>query len=139
MVFWLIIIIGTIVTIGVTVTDIEIRREDEVMESFFIALSSTVIGAAMEYVLYHVIALLIGSLASRTHHTAISANLLLYQATHENTGLATQKEAKRKQPIIVAAVNERTTAPTVDWICPKCGCMNKAGNMFCQKCKSVPQ
>ena len=70
--------------------------------TFFINLIDAAICAFIEYCIYHVVALLIGALASITQHTKATAKLLEYQLS-------------KGEPVDVAE-NE--------WQCKKCGSIN---------------
>lgn len=90
--FWLIIIFGIITAIeaSFTVTVEEVTHgtyytwtETETTTTFewevlLVSIVETALYAFIEYCVYHVLALLVGSLASMVQHTKITANIALY-------------------------------------------------------------
>lgn len=84
--------------------------------TFFMNLVDAAIRAFIEYCIYHVVALLIGSLASITQHTKATAKLLEYQLSKD-------------EPVDVA---------NGEWQCKKCGRVNSdyVGTCSCGNTKA---
>lgn len=94
--FWILIISGVILALTSSITTVEethgvyytyTTEETEFDFNIFVnAILSTALYAFIEYCTYHILALLIGSLASIVQHNKISADIALYTAT-KNEGI----------------------------------------------------
>ena len=99
--------------------------------------------AFLEYCAYHILALLIGALASITQNTIISANIALYKASqNRTTPVSTQTSAgivssnpsvQVPKPNAVQYVNHGPT-PVGMWTCKNCGTHNSLNYGQCKKC-----
>lgn len=70
----------------------------------------------MTYCASYLTSLLLGALASITHHTAITANLaLLEQSKHE------RQEAKTEETAVKPVAKDVTGKIMGKWVCPDCG------------------
>ena len=88
--FWVIIIFGVIIAITSSLSSEEVTKGTYYIytdiettfdiDLFLATVFETGIYALIEYLLYHIIALLIGSLASLVQHTRITANIALYNS-----------------------------------------------------------
>lgn len=150
MLFWALIIIGIINTITSAIdshqflnqigadTIEEIRKESAklgieiptVFETLVHNLLLWTFYAILEYCAYHVLALLVSSLASIVQHNRISANISLYKAAKDeniNDDYEEEKAIAQNQDI-----KKDTDLRFVD--CQKCGGENAHSQMFCQHC-----
>ena len=75
--FRVLIVLGIIISIIGLINDMD-YNEDQALPNLITTFTTWGIYAFIEYVSYHVIALLIGSLASIVQHTKITANVALY-------------------------------------------------------------
>lgn len=99
--------------------------------------------AFLEYCSYHVLALLIGALASITQNTIISANVALYKASQNWTSpTSTQTAAgivSSNPPVQSSNANavqyvNHGSAPVGMWTCQNCGTHNSLNYGQCKKC-----
>lgn len=113
--FVLIIVVGLILAITGSITEKEVVireatswREAETelktvfdFEKFIFSLLYTALSALLEYVIYHIIALFIGALATIVQSTRITANISLYKyATENNIPIEMNTENKTDKEII---------------------------------------
>jgi len=129
---WFIIVWGLVTSISGAYVLEEVKYEWMEPEKEFVAalfVESVIewtIYALLEYFAYHILALLVGSLASIVQHTKITANIAMFEA--ENGSLramnATTNHSQQKTPV--------NTQPKY-WTCD-CGTENSANSMFCESC-----
>lgn len=111
--FWAIIIIGVITAVTSSfyeVSSVYNYRTETKFDwgMFFLQLVDTALYAFIEYCVYHVVALLIGALASITQNTRATARILEYKETVGKDGvLGMNREPKENE-----------------WKCSKCGTIN---------------
>lgn len=123
----ILIIIGIISTIGQAVLVAE-DNVDFVFLTVITSIATWTFYAFIEYCVYHVLSLLIASLATIVQNTRITANVAIYNAAKEEgnpngeTGYSSSK-----------LDNERTSGSTL-WICKECGTKNAVGNVYCVDC-----
>lgn len=113
--FIIVIVVGLIFSIDTSIVEKEVivkeatswrDAETEIktvfeFENFLISLLYVAISALLEYVIYHVIALLIGALATIVQSTRITANVSLYKyATENNIPIEINTENKTDKEII---------------------------------------
>ena len=128
--FWFIIAGGVISIIASMI------NEQMTTDLFIITVVETGIWAFVEYCAYHVIALLIASLATIVQNTRISANIALY---HEAKAEGFIKE----EPKSASTVKQSTTVSpdkpvsAEAWSCVKCGRKNPAGTNICSLCGQI--
>ena len=135
-IFWVIVIIGAVVSVVEAVDTHEFRSEyryeleelerlgtpvPTVAEVFISNILTWGFYAFLEYCAYHVLALLISALASITQNTMISANVALYNA---NAG----------KNSVLGNTSGYAPAPDGMWSCPMCGTHNKNEYGQCKKC-----
>ncbi len=89
--FWTIILVGLVVAILISV-------EASSESGFFIAILITLFYAFLEYCAYHIIALLIGSLASIVQHNKITANISLYKVAKEEGFVDDEPKEEKPEP-----------------------------------------
>ena len=142
--FKLIIVYGIYSTIRILFTN---SSDDEA--TLILALISSIITwsfyAFVEYIAYHVLALLVSALAYITHNSLISANIALYEASKNidpseknmeepektfdvKTSVRTSNSANSAKPV------QFTPAPDGMWLCKNCGTHNKNEYGQCKKC-----
>ena len=83
--------------------------------------------AFLEYCAYHVLALLIGALASITQNTIISANIAVFQANASAPAAATSQPTN-------TPLGVRTIIEDDKWICGHCKATNSMNYSQCKKC-----
>ena len=155
--FWILIIIGVIDTImaGINAHELieqigaetveEIREASAelgieiptVFEALVNNLLSWTLYAFLEYCSYHILALLVGSLASIVQHTKITANITLYNSakadgitdTKENINNGNIEEDFSKK---LAEIPNSNIGKT--WECKNCGSKNSQGSLCCKTC-----
>ena len=112
--FFILIIVGILDTVFSTIT----TTSDTV--AIYVVSNALLWGlyAFIEYCAYHVIALLVGSLATIVQNTKITANIALYNAA-------------KNEP----ATKDITPAPINDgWTCNSCGATNNKTDTRCKNC-----
>lgn len=118
-------------------------------ESICLSLLRWALYAFLEYCAYHVLALLIGALATITQNSAITANIALYN-TSQTGNAADKKEAPGAFSNVTAPQNtpseirknnvSKKTAPLSSfdhkesWVCNSCGKENAGFYLRCQGC-----
>ncbi|MBQ6997585.1 MAG: hypothetical protein IJN60_04335 [Oscillospiraceae bacterium] len=146
--FWFLIIYGVLTAITTSIITEEVVHgtyyqwtETETTFNFVIFLTSiaeTVLYAFLEYCAYHVLALLVSSLALITQNTIISANVALYEASHCATANATitpDEVATASSSHPQTHTNKPNTPPTPGtWACKHCGTNNSTNYSQCKKC-----
>ena len=135
----ILIIIGIISTIGqaIQVADID---EDLVFITVITSMITWILYAFIEYCAYHVLSLLIASLATIVLNTRITANVAIYNVAKEE-GLFNEKPETHTSPTtkqtsaysLSKLANEKTNSNGA-WICKECGTKNNAGNLYCKDC-----
>ena len=130
--FILLIIIGAItsVVLGVVAADAA-HYSDEILaflSAFFASALAWALIAFVEYLTYHVFALLTSALASIVQNTIISANVALLTASQEFSCEDSSEELP-EETLVSTAAN-----PTDCWICKSCGQHNKKTASFCVAC-----
>lgn len=138
--FWIIVIAGIINSITTSIVSTEeIRgtfytytetKTEFSFEIFLTSLLSTGFYAFLEYCLYHIVALLIGSLASIVQNTRITADIAIYKAAKDETGANNSKQDKKDEWSSKAAKENPTEKA---WACGKCGYVNSSG-IYCKDC-----
>ena len=99
--------------------------------AFILSAASFALVAFIEYCTYHVLALLISSLACIVQNTIISANVALFSASQEFGSDESSFEADVPETDIP---DETPAAPSSGWICKSCGQHNKQTAAFCVAC-----
>lgn len=139
--FWVIIIVGLIISIlaANTTKDIsdELYRYTDTESSvnsivLIISFGITAICAFIEYCTYHAIALLIASLATIVQNTKITANVALYN-TAKKDGLLNKETENSASSTQFKSVNG-TPINKNSWICKECRTENNISNMSCKNC-----
>lgn len=86
--FWILLVVGVIASFAVSTDFEELMRyglEDAFNGSMlFESLFQTALYAFLEYCAYHIIALLVGALASIVQNTKVSADLALYASSQDS-------------------------------------------------------
>ncbi len=148
--FWFIVVSGLIMSITSSITVREITKgmyytytdtETSFDFALFItSLVSTAIYAFIEYCVYHVLALLISSLATIVQNTRIAANVALYNAAKEE-GIpnkeqesSTSSASKQNVGYSLSKLADEKTNTNGSWICKECGTKNDASNLYCKDC-----
>ncbi len=153
--FWFIVISGIAIAIYTSISTVEVTKgtyytytKTETkfdVELFITALLDTARYALIEYFAYHVIALLIASLATIVQHTKITANIALYNAaktynideventTDDMTDVEEVNEQENTEPVEQKKMFEEVI-PTEKWVCQKCGASNSKHSMCCSTC-----
>lgn len=117
-------------------------RETFDFEIFIPLLLETALYAFIEYCTYHVLALLISSLASIVQHTKITANIALYNCA-KTEGIADETENISNNTAAPADAksnySKKLSDITVDnssnsWKCSNCGSTNPQGALSCKTC-----
>ncbi len=155
--FWALIIIGTIVTLVRTIEAYELLEDlgtsvdlnklaasgieiPTVSDVFLSNLFRWGLYAFLEYCAYHALALLISALASITQHTIISANIALYEASKNSVSCSSSQNAPQSpvsnnsKPTSFTRPVTYTPAPEGMWSCKYCGTHNKGEHGQCKKC-----
>lgn len=173
--FWIIIIFGVFATINAAIETqnlIDIIGADNVAQirEFYIemgveipSMTEAIINSLLQWALYaflehcayHVLALLIGALATITQNTAITANVALYNAhTHvraekasaettspkkENNETCTVQNGIPEAPAPQKEASQNISSPSSfdhkeSWVCDKCGKENDGFYLRCQGC-----
>ena len=125
--FWAIIGIGTILAFTTAFVETgEGRYTDKEFDFwlFVFNLAKTALYAYLEYIVYHVLALLIGSAASVVQNTKISADVALYRAAVDGLGNSPFDDG--------TVVPEQIGNQMVR--CPKCGSVQPSGRETCLDC-----
>lgn len=120
--FWILIIGGIILSIVTSITTETVVKgtyytytDTETtfnFITFITALAVTALSAFLEYILYHTIALLIGSLATIVQSTKITANINLYKYAKDNN-----------QPLESIDKTNVDNSSSHNWRCENCGLM----------------
>ena len=154
--FWLLIIGGLIFSIGASIVEKEVvvkeatywrEAETEIkkvfnIEIFVPLLTEIALYAFIEYCTYHIVALLIGALASIVQHTKITAEIALYNVqnnkTKEKPIAKVQNNIKNTtitedNSIVTNGISNMDTKPNVI-ICSECGFEQPSGRAMCWKC-----
>lgn len=88
--------------------------------------------AFLEYCAYHILALLVGSLASIVQHTKITANIAMFEAEYGRPQVT--NDATNHSHIKSTAQVKTTQATKAKyWTCD-CGTENSANSLFCESC-----
>ncbi len=87
--------------------------------------------AALEYLAYQTVALLVAALASLVQHTRISADVALYRAA-EAEGFVEDEEDVEEADATEEDEDEEPV-PSV-WVCKACGSTNPQGVLNCRAC-----
>ena len=147
MLFRILIVAGIIMSIIMLVQND--HDEFVAFSSAFSTLATWALYAFIEYCSYHIIALLISSLASITQSTLITANITLYKASlndADSTKQSTDEPTETVDTVVKSAPiidNKKpvshahaTPSPTADrmWTCKNCGTLNKYEYGMCKKC-----
>ncbi|MBQ3541982.1 MAG: hypothetical protein IJA45_02530 [Oscillospiraceae bacterium] len=162
--FFLLVVIGIISTIAEGVSTHELLQElgkeidpqelaalgykiPSVFDVVLVSLFMWGLYAFLEYCAYHVLALLIGALASITQNTIITANAALLtanmqpnipkttpQETTAKTNSATSTQAAPKSEPPRKIVTRPTPPPPGMWQCKNCGTNNKDNYSQCKQC-----
>lgn len=167
--FWVLIVGGLILSISTSIVEKEVvvreatywgEAETELRKTFdfeiFIPLLlETALYAFLEYCAYHILALLVGSLATIVQHTKITANITLYNSA-KTEGVIGDEETMTEQPqkhyekssvlsIVDPSKNDSHIKSNIVhngvipdyykkediYSCPKCGCTLKKGQVEC--------
>ena len=135
----ILIIIGIISTIGQAIQVVDID-EDLVFITVITSIITWILYAFIEYCVYHVLSLLIASLATIVQNTRITANIAIYNVAKEeglfNEEPETHSSPKTKQPSgysLSKLANGRTDS-NGSWICKECGTKNDARKLYCKDC-----
>lgn len=161
--FWILIIGGFIMAIWGSFGEKEVivreasfyrEAETEIRKTFdfniFVSLLfDTALYAFLEYCAYHLIALLIGSLATIVQYTKITANIILYNSakTEDVTDDYEGKSEEEEKNTTTAPIAEEpksdyseilskidTDTATKPWECSNCGVSNQHNSIYCQVC-----
>lgn len=148
--FWFIIVSGLIMAIASSITVREVTKglyytytDTETafnFAAFITTLVSTAIYAFVEYCVYHVLALLISSLATIVQNTRITANVTIYNAAKEEGILNEEPEKttpsapKQNTGYSLSELANKKTDGNDSWICKECGTKNDVGNLYCKDC-----
>lgn len=129
----LIVLYGIISAIVASVSDMHATNSGFPVGTFLLRLLTGALWAFIEYCAYHVIALLVGSLASIVEHTRISARLLEYRELKDNV----TTDPAEINKIETALTNNRKPGKD-EWKCPNCGKINAnyVGTCGCGTSKS---
>ena len=143
--FVLIIIIGIIATIA---TGVETSKYLEQVDRFELALEGITVPsvfevvitslfewalyAFLEYLAYHILATLLGALASITQNTIITANIALFKAKDNTHPATTSNSVTTAKPTYTLGV--RSTIEDDNWICGHCKTTNSMNYSQCKKC-----
>ncbi len=135
--FWVLIIIGFFSTITDTLAAADVN-EDMAFVTCISTAISWALYAFIEYCAYHVLALLISSLALITQNTIISANVALYEASHCTTSIGAIPSDEDTTPSTSKPqthINKPYTPPAAGtWVCKHCGTNNSTNYGQCKKC-----
>ena len=140
-ILFVILAIGTFSTIGVTIEAVEIDSD----AWFLVLLSSALtwaLYAFLEYCAYHIISLLIASLASIVQNTRVSANVALYNTAKvdgfpdEETAPSAPVAAKvhEKRSSVLTNLAQEKAYDENSWRCKECGTPNPADKTICKNC-----
>lgn len=92
--------------------------------------------AIIEYCVYHVLALLVGSLASIVYHTKVTAQIAELQYRNEipaetkNANVHTAPAGNNS----IFNTNNSTVSDDGTWLCGSCGCRNQKSTKYCKNC-----
>lgn len=141
----ILIIIGIISTIAQAVQVAQID-ENLVFLTVITSIATWVLYAFIEYCAYHVLSLLIASLATIVQNTRITANVAIYNVAKEEgilkEGVILKDEPKKSTPSaskqntgysLSKLANERKNSNSF-WICKECGTKNDESNLHCKDC-----
>ena len=144
--FWILIVYGIVTTIFSSRILEGVILEEYSLINYTLLITSiieTVLYSFLEYCAYHVLALLISSLALITQNAIISANVSLYQASKkcsdsnpdflEEVPKVTAIFKDSESDSFYQEINQPNT-PMDMWTCKKCGTKNKANYGQCKKC-----
>ena len=139
--FWILIISGVILALTSSITTTEVTHgiyykytteETEFAVDIFISgLLSTTLYSFIEYCTYHILALLIGSLATIVQHTKISADIALYTAA-KNEGITFDKEETTNNTASEDAVAENIKEKEIST--KKCSYCGKKVPLSVERC-----
>ena len=153
--FWILIVGGLILAITSSIVEKEVVIKEATMWSsaetelrktfdfgiFFSLAIDTALYAFLEYCAYHIIALLVGSLARIVQNTKVAADVAIYNAAKEEKDDSTPENEKNESYLSRAAKevekpirnNNSVASSSKVWVCKKCGEKNSSG-MYCKSC-----
>lgn len=131
----IIVIYGIISAIVASVADMHATNSGFPVGTFILRLLSGALWAFIEYCAYHVIALLVASLASIVEHTRISARLLEYRELKDSIATDPTTGESSVQPVVLT---DNRKPGINEWKCPNCGKINAnyVGTCGCGTAKS---
>ena len=145
--FWFLLIGGLLLSITSSIIEKEVIVEEASylheaktelrktfdFELFIPLLLDTALYAFLEYCAYHIIALLIGALASIVQHTKITADVALYNSTKSENPI--NKPHTEYQPPQSTPTKTNSPGTAVNnWKCSKCGESNTPHALYCKNC-----
>ena len=125
--FWAIIVAGSIIAFTTAFVETGEGRYADTEFDFWLFvfnLAKTALYAYLEYIVYHVLALLIGSAASVVQNTKISADVALYRAAVD--GL--ENSPFDDGTVVPESIGNQMVR------CPKCGSVQPSGRETCLDC-----
>lgn len=146
---WFIVVSGLIIALLSSITVREISKgvyftytDRETSFDFMIFITmmlSTITYAFIEYCVYHILALLISSLASIVHNTRVTANIAIYNAAKKNEMI--NEESGKTMPLAPNhmfgySLSQLAKEKSNDsfWICKKCATKNNANDLYYKDC-----
>lgn len=144
--FWILFIGGLIFSISSSIVEKEVvvreatywsDAKTEVrttfdFELFIPLLLDTALYAFLEYCAYHIIALLIGALASIVQNTKITADIALYNTAKNESLIFDTVPQTNNNPTLKTPPKKSTTGNP--WICKNCDTKNNPYALFCKNC-----
>lgn len=135
----ILIIVGIISTIGeaIQLADID---EDLAFLSVVTSLITWGLYAFLEYCAYHVLSLVIASLATIVQNTRITANVALYNVAkeegtlNEETAKSTSSANNQSSGYSLSKLANERTNNSGSWVCKECGTKNEGNNLSCKDC-----
>lgn len=140
--FWILVVVGLISSIADSIAFNEVTKHsyysgyytDEkttlAWDVFFTEILEWALYAFIEYCTYHVLALLIGALASLVQNTKISADVALFCASKDCADSLENAEAAAD----TSAADSAAGSSGEGWFCSKCGMKNSNTALYCPAC-----
>ncbi len=106
---------------------------------FLVAIVVTAIIAFLQYITYHLLAILVGASASIVHNVKITASTMLYCADREENdsgeaGETPVKTASRAKKDVFSDSAPIDSYASGSWVCRKCNSKNGNDSRYCKNC-----
>lgn len=133
-VFWILVVVGSIHTIAITAVNAEINEEMAASTAISTIVMWLII-VVVEYAICKISALSIDAMAVIAHNTMVSANVAVLEYKKANPSKPVEV-AKRNKSSVVSSVINNDNLETIGWICT-CGRENAADASICSCGKSA--